>query len=96
MRADAGTLSVHLDASYVGSQEYDALNTPGLAQSGYGLLGGRVAFRTADDRFGIALWGKNLTNRYYYTSRIALASFGYTYTHVGAPRTYGVTLDAKF
>jgi iron complex outermembrane receptor protein len=55
-----------------------------------------LGFRTADDRFGIAIWGKNLTDHYYYTSRIAIGSVGFNYNHVGTPRTYGVTLDAKF
>lgn len=96
LRSDAGTLSLHIDASYVSRQEFDALNTPSLSQGGYGLLGARIAFRTADDRFGIALWGKNLTDHYYHTSRIAIGSVGFNYTHVGTPRTYGVTLDAKF
>ncbi|MBO9695165.1 MAG: TonB-dependent receptor [Sphingopyxis sp.] len=93
---DAGTLSLHVDSNYVSRQEYDALNSPALSQGGYGLLGARVAFRTADDRLGIALWGKNLTDHYYFTSRIAIGSIGFNYNHVGAPRTYGVTLDAKF
>jgi len=96
LSSDAGTLSLRIDGNYVSRQEYDALNSASLTQGGYGLLGARIAFRTADDRFGIAVWGKNLTDRYYYTSRIAISSIGFNYNHVGTPRTYGLTLDAKF
>ena len=96
LNSDVGVLTVHLDGNYVSRQEYDALNTASLTQGGYGLLGARIGFRTTDDRFGIAVWGKNLADRYYYTSRISISTIGFNYNHVGAPRTYGVTLDTKF
>ncbi|MFA7588467.1 MAG: hypothetical protein WCY11_20155, partial [Novosphingobium sp.] len=57
----------------------------------------RMRLHPEEDRFGVALWVKNLTNTYYRTNRVdVLEGFGYVYTHVNEPRTYGVTLDAKF
>lgn len=43
------------------------------------------------------MWGKNLTDKFYFTSRVdLLAGFGFDYNHIGNPRTYGVTVGAKF
>ncbi len=48
-------------------------------------------------RWNASVWGKNLTNKFYFTSRVdLLAGFGFDYNHVGTPRTYGVTVGMKF
>lgn len=91
-----GKLTSRIDGSYVTAQEYDALNNPDLHQGGYNILGARLGYRTANDRFGAALWVKNLTDAYYFTSRIAISSIGFNYNHLGAPRTFGLVLDARF
>ena len=91
-----GKLSLNVNGSLVGAQYFDTQNNPDLRQSSYHTLGARVGLRSSNDRFGIALWGQNLTNEYYFTSRIAISSFGFNYNHVGEPRTYGVTIDAQF
>ena len=46
---------------------------------------------------GVALWGKNLFNRYYHRYAVDLTeSLGFDYLHLGDPRTYGITLDARY
>jgi outer membrane receptor protein involved in Fe transport len=57
--------------------------------------GGRLAYRTRDDRFGVSIWGRNLTNKYYYRSAIDITGVGFDYFHLGEPRTYGISFDAK-
>ena len=37
----------------------------------------------------VSLWGRNLTDQTYFTSRIDLSGFGFDYNHVGTPRTWG-------
>jgi len=87
---------LHLDASYASKQYSDLLNKPILARDEYTLLNARAAYRFADDRYGIAVWGKNLTNKYYFNSRVDASGLGFIYSHLGEPRTYGITIDAKF
>jgi iron complex outermembrane receptor protein len=94
--SDWGKLSLNVNGSLVGAQYFDTQNNPELRQRSYNTIGARLGVRSANDQFGIALWGKNLTDEYYFTSRVAVTSFGFNYNHVGAPRTYGVTIDAKF
>ena len=60
-------------------------------------MGGHIDWESADGRFNASVWGKNLGNKFYFTSRVdLLAGFGFDYNHIGNPRTYGVTVGAKF
>ena len=83
---------------------YDGLNfhriIPGfMAQGGCPEGSGRggPGYRFADDRYGVALWGKNIFNRFYHRYAVNLqGSLGYDYLHLGDPRTYGISFDARF
>lgn len=60
-------------------------------------MGGHIDLETADGRYSLSVWAKNLGNKFYFTSRVdLLAGFGFDYNHIGNPRTFGVTLGAKF
>lgn len=94
---DIGSFSGTVDLAYTASQFFDVVNTPRLEQEGYALLSGFIRWESADGRFNASVWGKNLTNEFYFTSRVdLLAGFGFDYNHVAAPRTYGVTLGTTF
>lgn len=97
MDGDSGKLSLHGDVSYASSQFFDIFNTPRLKQPGYALLSGHIDWESADGRYTLSVWGKNLTNKFYFTSRVdLLGAFGYDYSHIGTPRTYGVSGGVKF
>jgi iron complex outermembrane receptor protein len=92
-----GSLSIHPEVAYQSSQFFEVLNVPRLRQSAYALMGGHVDWDSADGRFNASLWARNLGNKLYFTSRVdLLAGFGFDYNHIGNPRTYGVTVGAKF
>jgi iron complex outermembrane receptor protein len=94
---DAGSFSGTLDLAYTASQFFDVVNTPRLEQEGYALLSGFIRWESANGRLNASIWGKNLTNEFYFTSRVdLLAGFGFDYNHVAAPRTYGVTVGTTF
>ncbi|WP_169800198.1 TonB-dependent receptor [Sphingobium amiense] len=63
-------------------------------QPSYGLLNASVQWTEPSDHLSVRLWGKNLTNEVYATG-IGEANQG-VFRHLGAPRTYGVTLGVKF
>lgn len=94
---DMGKFSLHPDIAYQSSQFFEVLNVPRLRQSSYALVGGHIDWESADGRFNASIWGKNLTDKFYFTSRVdLLAGFGFDYNHIGNPRMYGVTVGAKF
>ncbi|MGH6616649.1 TonB-dependent receptor [Sphingomonas sp.] len=65
-----------------------------LKQKAYALLDASIGWKTADKRYGVRLWGKNLTDRPVAT---ALGqSDTSSIVQYDAPRTYGITLSANF
>jgi iron complex outermembrane receptor protein len=64
-----------------------------IKQPSYTLLNTRVGFNF--NKFGVFVWGQNLTNKRYLAYRNPDSSFG-RQARIGAPRTYGVTLSTKF
>ena len=97
MDGDTGKLSLHGDLSYASSQFFEVLNVPRLKQDGYALVSAHIDWESPDGRWNASVWGKNLTDEFYFASRIdLLTGFGLDYNHVGAPRTYGVTVGYSF
>ena len=97
MDGNSGKLSLHGDLAYSASQFFEVINIPRLEQGSYALLSGHIDWESANGRFNASIWGKNLTNKFYFTSRIdILVGFGLDYNHISAPRTYGVTLGVKY
>lgn len=86
----------HVDLAYASKQYYDILNRPTTTEGDYALVNGRVRFHPESDRYGVALWVKNLTNSFYRTNKIDASFLGFIYSHVNPPRSYGVTFDVKF
>jgi iron complex outermembrane receptor protein len=60
----------------------------------YALLDLRAGIKSHDDRWRLEVWGKNITNTYYYTNVVAATDTIGRYT--GLPATYGVSVGYKF
>ena len=93
---DAGEDRVTLSAiaTYTGPQYFEILNTPGLREGGYVVLNGSLRWDHGPWR--VSIWGKNLGDRRYFTSRIDLSGFGFDYGHIGTPRTFGASVSREF
>ncbi len=102
--------SLRGDLTTVSSQNINALidNSPRTVQRGYSLLSGRLTIFAPEDRFSIAVFGANLTDKHYCVNEgylpfgpqlgaldVAGQSEAVTCFH-GNPRTIGVRLGAKF
>ena len=61
---------------------------------GYWLFNARLAY--TKDNLTVAAWGKNLTNKFYYTYGLNINVFGLDYLNRGTPRTYGLEATYKF
>jgi iron complex outermembrane receptor protein len=72
--------------------------TPGTKLPGYVLFDARLDWNNIQgSQISAALFGKNLTNKAYFTGGIPLgASLGVNDAVVGEPRTWGIELSAKF
>lgn len=84
----------NLNANYSYSSRWYASADNFAFQPSYGLLNASIEWTDPSDRLSLRLWGKNLTDEIYATG-IGEANQG-VFRHLGAPRTYGVTLGATF
>ncbi len=98
---DAGFLSFNVNANYQGEQWYSAYNDKAgydkIKQDPYTLVNSRLTWRSYDNSYSVALWGKNLTETEYDGYAINLqAGFGFDYFQEGAPRTYGLEMTYRW
>lgn len=93
---DSGKVTFGLNGSYNSKQYFDLFNTERLAQKNYILANSQISYRTADQRYGVSVWGRNIFNKFYYRGALDLSGFGFDSFQVGEPRTYGLTFDLKF
>ncbi len=72
-------------------------NDPELRINGFGLLDLSAGLKTADGKYEINVWGKNVLDKDYRTYMFTQLGGPGNYNHfIGAPATYGVSLGAKF
>jgi len=60
----------------------------------YVLLDLRAALSTQDDRYRVEIWGKNVTNKFYWDN--VSHPYDTIVRYAGMPVTYGVTFSARF
>ena len=72
------------------------LASPELAcqNPGYWLLNARVAYAT--DKYTVAAWARNISDKGYYTYGLNLNAFYQDYLVRGMPRAYGVEFRMNF
>jgi outer membrane receptor protein involved in Fe transport len=103
-RLSAGDLRLLLDGNWYGKQYFDPQNTERIAQGGYPIANGRLAFEGSPESkrgFGVGVWVKNLTNRRYLGYALAQrdpeqGGLGFDYGLVGEPRTFGADIRYRF
>jgi len=74
---------------------YSAAQIASFTQEGYGLLNAEISYTLKSD-LKLAIWGKNLTDKYYAGRANVTYTSGYNTILVGAPRTFGVSLTYNF
>jgi outer membrane receptor protein involved in Fe transport len=95
----------HIDVRYVGEQDTASDLNPAKVQPSYVLVNGRFGFTTQDERYAFELWGRNLLDEDYAQVMFdaplqflapAFPVTGLRGAFLGDPRTYGVTLRARY
>lgn len=72
-------------------------SNPWDIQKAYGLLDGRIALTLPGDKLTVALWGKNLLDKEYFTAGLDVTNtLGYAINYGNAPRTFGAEISYKF
>lgn len=68
----------------------DLSEGPLFAIDGYGTLNGSIALYDLNNRWKLSLWGRNITDEYYWTSVSSNANLAVRFA--GKPRTFGLNL----
>jgi outer membrane receptor protein involved in Fe transport len=87
----------NLGAKYSSSYNTGSDLNPVKAQQGYVVTNGRLSLGSADDRWAVEVWAQNmLDQKYYQVVYDAQFQSGSFDAFLGQPRTYGLTLRAKY
>ena len=94
-------MGLYLATTYQDEQFFSAYNdSPGfenIRSGSFWQSNVLLHFDDAADRYTIALWAKNLEKNDEPIYALSLSGgYGYDYTAVGAPRTYGVDFTYRF
>jgi iron complex outermembrane receptor protein len=81
-----------IDTSYQDDVQFILANHPGASEDAYTLLNLRLGVRSDDERWEVALWARNLTDKLYRTEVFGPGSgFLPGRIHYGPPRIYGLS-----
>lgn len=84
------------EAQYRSSVYFSFARDPLTRQGGYTLFNATVGLRTADDRFSVSVYGKNLSNQDYALTIARSALVAGSYQYQGLQRSYGFVAGFKF
>jgi iron complex outermembrane recepter protein len=88
---------LHADASYRSEMYFSASNDSDYTQDAVTLLNSRIGIAASDDSWSLMLWGRNLSDEAYAVSRSSGVIIpGQQIQSLGAPRTFGVELRARY
>jgi iron complex outermembrane receptor protein len=92
-----GEMSYQLNYVYRSSQNFaPAVRLRDqVTQKGFGLLDGRVALALSDGQTEVAVFGRNLAQKHYYSGAVPLEPLGFNTMATGEPRTVGVQLTHR-
>ncbi len=93
---DLGTIRAQTDFTWSSKQFFTADNNSILSQSAYGIVNGRLAFISYDEKYQLSVWVKNILDEEYFTFGTPIEVLGWNILGVGDPRTVGVTLGMSF
>jgi iron complex outermembrane receptor protein len=91
-----GVATVQGDASYTDDVNFSILNHETTKGEGYALFNARVSLAAEDDRWEIAGFVKNLTNKRNQVYALDVSSFSFTQAQFGRPRWWGIELSYRF
>lgn len=94
---DLGELRLRGDWTYRSQVSYQLENDPLERQPGFGLLNLRATWQLPDERFDIAVFGTNVTDKEFLTNaQDSRSGNGVAFGGIGRPAEWGVELNMRF
>jgi iron complex outermembrane receptor protein len=92
----AGDITLRGDWSYKSTVYADVFNDARLVQPGFRVVNAYAAWSTLNERWKVALFGTNLTDKRYRVSGNSSGGFGLAESTFAAPREWGATVEYHF
>jgi iron complex outermembrane recepter protein len=95
---DTGSIDLSADMNFQDEIFFTEFNNRDARQDAFALVNASITYHSPNERYSVALWGKNLFDKYALANTIITAPL-YGFVSVGSlrpPRTYGVTLGVDF
>jgi iron complex outermembrane receptor protein len=93
--ASGSWITLQGSLNYQDEAETDVFNGVNTQMEERTLLDASITYHEPNDRWSIRLWGANLSDETYRFAALPVAGL-WNFTNYGPPRSYGVTLRAKF
>ncbi len=96
--ANAATVTLRADVNWQDRVYFTEFNNADATQGPYATINAGLKYTSANGRYSVDVWGRNLTDKYIIANNIITAPL-YNSVRVGSlapPRTFGVTLGANF
>ncbi len=93
--SDIGTLTFQTDFNYQDEVFFDALNNPLLSEDDYWLWNARVSWKSMDEKWEVAAFGRNLGDEEYMVYAFDLSFFGFNEEMLGTPRAFGIEVTYR-
>ena len=96
--ADNLSMMIRGEYSYTSKRYFNSFQDEAISsRGGHGLLNGRISLSSDDDKWELALWGRNLANKDYIVDSTDLrGTFGFIPQYLGERRSYGLELIVRF
>lgn len=94
-----GLVRARVDARYQSLTYFTQFNRPSVAQDGYAIVNARLTWSDAQERYSVGVWANNLFNKFYYNEVLESGAFNpvlIEQSYPAPPRTYGVSVSARF
>jgi iron complex outermembrane receptor protein len=95
-RALDGVLSIGIDAKWDDDQYFTMLNAPVDFEPAHTIANARVGYATADNRWEVAAFVRNLADRRYRVYNLDLSPLGLNQSVYAPPRLWGATLAYRW
>ena len=88
--------AIQTDFSYKDDMFRDANNNIQGVTESYWLLNARLSATSADERWEVAVWGKNITEEEYFQNQLVIPFLGGVLQTPNYPRTWGATVTYRW